>query len=120
MKPERYFKDHQDDIFYVRAATNKHNHKPGFQLHNQQLSTPTHFPNVSMYLMNIPQEEENELDALQSAKELEEEKKKEKERQAKLVGILLSNILFILTVHFYSKNSCQYIVIIIIHGYILG
>ena len=38
-----------------------------------------------MYLMNIPQEEENELDALQSAKELEEEKKKEKERQAKMV-----------------------------------
>ena len=47
MKPERYFKDHQDDIFYVRATTNKHNHKPGFQLHNQQLSTPTHFLNVS-------------------------------------------------------------------------
>ena len=38
-----------------------------------------------MYLMNIPQEEENELDALQSAKELEEEKKKDKERQAKMV-----------------------------------
>ena len=36
-------------------------------------------------VMNIPQEEENELDALQSAKELEEEKKKDKERQAKLV-----------------------------------
>ena len=31
------------------------------------------------------QEEEDELDALKSAKELEEEKKKDKERQAKLV-----------------------------------
>ena len=31
------------------------------------------------------QEEENELDALQSAKELEEEKKRAKEQQAKLV-----------------------------------
>ena len=35
MKPERNFKDHQDDIFHVRAATNKHNHKPGFPLHQQ-------------------------------------------------------------------------------------
>ena len=59
--------------------------------------TTSNFPlslTFLMYLMNIPQEEENELDALQSAKELEEEKKKEKERQAKLVGILLPNILF--------------------------
>ena len=31
------------------------------------------------------QEEENELDALQSAKELEEEKKRAKEQQAKMV-----------------------------------
>ena len=45
-----------------------------------------------MYLMNIPQEEENELDALQSAKELEEEKKKEKERQAKMESIVLLNL----------------------------
>lgn len=42
--------------------------------------------------MNIPQEEENELDALQSAKELEEEKKKEKERQAKMESIVLLNL----------------------------
>ena len=55
-----------------------------------------------MYLMNIPQEEENELDALQSAKELEEEKKKEKERQAKLVGILMPYILFCF--HFKIEN----------------
>ena len=47
-----------------------------------------------MYLMNIPQEEENELDALQSAKELEEEKKKEKERQAKMESIVLLNLYF--------------------------
>ena len=33
------------------------------------------------------QEEENELDALQSAKELEEEKKRAKEQQAKMVSI---------------------------------
>ena len=44
--------------------------------------------------MNIPQEEENELDALQSAKELEEEKKKEKERQAKMESIVLLNLYF--------------------------
>lgn len=44
--------------------------------------------------MNIPQEEENELDALQSAKELEEEKKKEKERQAKMESIVLLNLFF--------------------------
>ena len=64
--------------------------------------TTSNFPlplTFLMYLMNIPQEEENELDALQSAKELEEEKKKEKERQAKLVGILMPYILFCF--HFY-------------------
>ena len=35
------------------------------------------------------QEEENELDALQSAKELEEEKKRAKEQQAKMVWVYL-------------------------------
>ena len=40
------------------------------------------------------QEEENELDALQSAKELEEEKKRAKEQQAKMVNYpLVSSII---------------------------
>ena len=59
-----------------------------------------------MYLMNIPQEEENELDALQSAKELEEEKKKEKERQAKLVCI---SKFFNIISHIFKMSHHHYI-----------
>ena len=51
------------------------------------------------------QEEENELDALQSAKELEEEKKRAKEQQAKMVWLSFYKIIQ-LRDNFVSRASC--------------